>query len=173
MSVSAYALLVGAWSLLRVAELVLSEANTGALLRRGAYEVGAPHHVWLLLMNAAVPMASIAEVAVRNLTFPGLVGWVALVVLVAAEALHWWAIATLWRRWTTRVLVVPGERPTSNGPYRWLRHPGYVGGVVSALALPLVFGAVGAVLLTVAMFAPVVTVRVRAEDAAWARLGTP
>ena len=172
MSVSAYALLVGAWSLLRVAELVLSETNTGPLLSRGAYEVGAAHHIWLLLMNAAVPMASVAEVALRDLTFPGPVGWVALVVLIAAEALHWWAIATLWRRWTTRVLVVPGERPTARGPYRWLRHPGYVGGVASAVALPLVFGAVGAMLLTVTMFAPVVIIRVRAEDAAWARLGT-
>jgi methyltransferase len=170
-SVSAYALLVGAWSLLRVAELVLSEANTGPLLARGAHEVGAPHHVWLLLMNAAVPMASVAEVALRNLTFPGLLGWVALLGLVLAEALHWWAIATLWRRWTTRVLVLPGERAAPSGPYRWFRHPGYVGGVVSAVALPMVYGAAGATLLTVAMFAPVVTVRVRAENAAWARWG--
>jgi methyltransferase len=170
-SLSVYALVVGAWSLLRVAELLLSEVNTGPLLGRGAREVGASHHIWLLLMNAAVPMACVAEVVLRNLTFLGLVGWVALVALVLSEALHWWAIVTLWRRWTTRVLVLPHEQPTSAGPYRWLRHPGYVGGVVSALALPMVVGAIWALLLTVAMYTPVVTLRVRAEDEAWARWG--
>ncbi len=171
MSLSVYALVVGAWSLLRVAELVLSEVNTGPLLARGAHEVGAAHHIWLLLMNAAVPMACVAEVVLRRLTFVGVVGWAALVALVLSEGLHWWAIATLWRRWTTRVLVLPHERPTSAGPYRWLRHPGYVGGVVSALALPMVVGAVGALMLTIAMYTPVVTLRIRAEAEAWARWG--
>jgi methyltransferase len=65
-------------------------------------------------------------------------------------------IASLGRRWTTRVIVVPGTHPVSLGPYRWLRHPNYavvaaeIAVVPLALGLPLfalVFSAANAALL--------------------------
>ena len=46
---------------------------------------------------------------------------------MAAKALKWWAILTLGRFWTFRVIVVPGATLVAGGPYRWLRHPNYVG----------------------------------------------
>ena len=68
-----------------------------------------------------------------------------------------WVIATLGRRWTTRVIVLPGASPVARGPYRWLRHPSYavvaleIAVVPVALGLPLsalVFSAANAALLT-------------------------
>jgi methyltransferase len=61
-----------------------------------------------------------------------------LVLVVLAQALRWWCIRTLGRRWNTRVIVLPGLPLASSGPYRWLPHPNYVAVVVEGFALPLV-----------------------------------
>ena len=54
-------------------------------------------------------------------------------VFAAAKALKWWAILSLGPFWTFRVIVVPGTALVAKGPYRWLRHPNYIG-VVGELA---------------------------------------
>ena len=60
-----------------------------------------------------------------------------LAVVVAANALRWWCIATLGPRWTARVIVLPGVPLVATGPYRWFAHPNYVAVVVEGAALPL------------------------------------
>lgn len=175
MSTTLVVLLVVAWGELRIAELLLSEHDVGPLLARGAQECCAHQHRWLLLANTLPPAATL--LGVRFSTDTGAtvtmtpVQWAALGVLVVAESLHWWAIATLGTRWTTGVYVVPGEQPVHRGPYRLVRHPGYLGGATSAVLLPAVVGAWwGAAVVTVAM-AVVVTLRVRCEDRAWRTVG--
>ena len=66
-----------------------------------------------------------------------------------AKALKWWAMAALGPAWTFRVIVVPGAPIVARGPYRFVRHPNYVG-VVGEL--------VGAALMTDAIvLGPLVT----------------
>ncbi len=60
---------------------------------------------------------------------------------LGAQALRWWAIATLGERWSTRILVVPGEPPVIRGPYRWLRHPNYLAVILEMALVPLAWGA--------------------------------
>ncbi len=52
-----------------------------------------------------------------------------------------WVIASLGRRWTTRVIVVPGAPLVTRGPYRFLRHPNYLVVALEIPVLPLAFGA--------------------------------
>ncbi|MFC6237884.1 isoprenylcysteine carboxylmethyltransferase family protein [Longivirga aurantiaca] len=163
------------WCALRIAEHVLSVLDTVVLREEGAVEACSRQHVPLLLANLAVPALVLAAcwLAVRR-GEPVTVGpatWAWLAVLVVAECVHWWAIATLGRRWTTGVLVLPGEAPVVRGPYRWLRHPGYAAGVTSAVALPLVAGAWVVAAPVAVMFAVVVVLRVRCEDRAWLDVG--
>ena len=49
------------------------------------------------------------------------------VFFVGTKALKWWAILTLGPSWTFRVIVVPGAPLIASGPYRFVRHPNYVG----------------------------------------------
>ena len=158
------------WSAIRLSEFLLSERNVGRLLAAGAFERCRSQHVPLLLANVAV-----AALAVLGRALPGQVpagvSVTALVLLVAAEAVHWWAILTLPSRWTTGVLVIPGEAPCRRGPYRWLRHPGYVGGSLSGAMLPLAAGSWPASLAAGALLAAVVVLRVRCENEAWRSLG--
>ena len=58
-------------------------------------------------------------------------------VFALAKGLKYWAIATLGDRWTFRVLVPPRSTRVAAGPYRFLRHPNYVGvaGELAGMAL--------------------------------------
>ena len=91
----------------------------------------------------------------------------------SAQALRWWCITTLGRRWNTRVIVVPGLPPVTRGPYRLFSHPNYVAVVVEGVALPLVHGAwITAAVFTV-LNAALLSVRIRVENAALRTLPEP
>lgn len=58
---------------------------------------------------------------------------------LGAQALHLWAVLTLGPRWCRRLIVLPGQPPLREGPYRFLRHPIYAALVAECLCLPAVF----------------------------------
>jgi methyltransferase len=96
-----------------------------------------------------------------------------LALVVLAQALRWWCIATLGPRWNTRVVVVPGLPLVRTGPYRFLAHPNYAAVVVEGLALPLVHEAwITAVVFTVAN-AALLSVRLSVENRALRTLPVP
>jgi len=87
------------------------------------------------LMRIAYPgafLAMLVEGAARGSPSPPVLAAGA-AVFAAAKALKWWAILSLGPFWTFRVIVVPGTALVAKGPYRWLRHPNYIG-VVGELA---------------------------------------
>jgi protein-S-isoprenylcysteine O-methyltransferase len=52
-------------------------------------------------------------------------------------ALRWWAIIYLGRFFTVNVTVATDHRVVDSGPYRYIRHPSYTGGLVAFLGLSL------------------------------------
>ena len=96
--------------------------------------------------------------------------WAAgLALFLAAKTLKWWAIVSLGPFWTFRVIIVPGSAPVRRGPYRFLRHPNYIGVVGELVGAALMAGArvagpIGTVLFCALMLRRVV-VENRALDA--------
>jgi methyltransferase len=86
-----------------------------------------------------------------------------------ANGLRYSAIATLGRRWSTRIFVIPGAPLVRGGPYRWLRHPNYVAVVVEFIAAPMLFGAWRTAVVIGVMNAAVLAVRIRCENDALQR----
>ena len=121
-------------------ELALSRRNERILIARGA--VAPPDPVYRT-MRWAYPGAFVAmalEGAVVG-PAPGLVALVGILIIAAAKLLKGWAIATLGVRWSYRVLVIPGAPLVSSGPYRWMRHPNYVGVVGELLGMAVLMAA--------------------------------
>lgn len=165
-----FTLLVGAVALERVAELVVSNRHAAWSLARGGVETGRGHYPVMVVLHTGLLVGALVEVWLRRPDTSWLLAWSSLALVLASQALRWWCIATLGRRWNTRVIVVPDLPPVVGGPYRLLRHPNYVAVVVEGLALPLVHGAwVTAAVFTV-LNAVLLTVRIRVEDAALATL---
>ena len=98
------------WSPLeRLAELVVSKRNAAWSFARGGRRVrprplpgdGRAAH------RPAGRRCSSRRWRPTGRAVPAL-GWTMLALVVAAQALRWWCIATLGPRWNTRVIVVPG-----------------------------------------------------------------
>jgi methyltransferase len=151
----------------RLWELRVSAAHERQLRARGAREHGAGHYPWMVAMHAAWFVSWAAEVMWQGAR-PRPAGVVLALAALAlgAEILRQWAIRTLGRRWTTRVLAVPGEPFTPRGPYRWLRHPNYAAVAIQLVALPLAFGAWRTAILGAVAYGAVLVPRLRAEAAA-------
>jgi methyltransferase len=121
-------------TLQRLAELIIANSNTRALIARGAVEIGRAHYPAMVTMHAAWLIALWLSVGGKGVNLP-LLG-----VFVVLQALRVWVLATLGRRWTTRIIVLPGAPLVTGGPFRFLRHPNYCVVVGEIAVLPLVFG---------------------------------
>lgn len=60
-----------------------------------------------------------------------------LILMVAGLALRWYSIGVLGSSFTCEVTTRPGQEVVQSGPYRWVRHPSYTGGLITVLGLLL------------------------------------
>jgi methyltransferase len=146
----------------RVAELWWARQNERRLFAAGGVEYGRSHLLLIVGLHAAWMLGLWA------LAYDRSVNPVFLVLLLVLQIGRFWVLLTLGRRWTIRIIAIPGERLVAGGPYRYLRHPNYlvVGGEIAvvplALGLPiyaLVFSILNAIVLAI---------RIPAENAALA-----
>ena len=150
---------------LMLVELVISQANERHI--RGLGAVDAPDEVYRT-MRWAYPGSFIAmgvEGVFRGAE-PGLTTAWGLMLFVVAKGLKAWAIGSLGRRWTYRVLVLPGAPLVTRGPYAFMKHPNYVAVVGELVGMALMTGAriTGPVMTLV--FAALLRSRIRAEERA-------
>jgi len=161
-----FLVLLGLVAVERLVELVVSRRNTALSLARGGREYGAGHYPVMVVLHTGLLVGAAVEVLLADRPFVPVLGWPMLVLVIAAQALRWWCIATLGSQWSTRVVVVPGLPLVTSGPYRLMRHPNYLAVVVEGFALPLVHSA----WVTAAVFSAcnlaLLRVRVRVEERA-------
>ncbi|MEM1177173.1 MAG: isoprenylcysteine carboxylmethyltransferase family protein [Acidobacteriota bacterium] len=149
----------------------VAKRHAARLVARGGYPVGDSHFPWMVALHTALLIAAPLEAVVLDRPFTPWLGWPMVVAVALTMALRYWVIATLGDRWTTRVFVVPDEKPVTGGPYRFLRHPNYLAVIVEVAALPLVHGAWLVALVFSALNAWLLTVRIRVEEEALERAG--
>lgn len=145
----------------RLGELVLARRNTARLVAMGGVEHGAGHYPFIVALHSAW-LAGLWIIAWDQPVQPL---WLAAYLVL--QAMRAWTVLSLGRRWTTRIITVPGEAPVRRGPYRFLPHPNYLVVIAEIAVLPLVFGAWSYALAFSALNAAVLAVRLRAETAAW------
>ena len=149
-------------TLQRIGELVVARHNMRKLMARGAVEVGSGHYPLIVAVHTAWLLS--LWLFGRHQS----VNVAALALYLALQGLRCWVLWTLGSRWTTRIIVLPGEPLVAAGPYRWMSHPNYavVAGEIAVLpwALDLPWLAVVFTVLNAAVLA----IRLRAENRALA-----
>jgi len=160
-------LILGLVTLQRLGELILARRNTDRLRAHGAYEVAAGHYPLIVGLHAAWLAGLWYFVVWRRPDMAVSLIWLG--VFVVLQALRVWVIATLGRRWTTRIMVLPGAPLVAGGPYRFVSHPNYCVVAAEILVLPLVFGLIGYGLVFSVLNAAILWIRIRAEEAALGR----
>lgn len=161
-----YSALLLATAIERLVEVRVSNRNAAWSFARGGQEYGRGHFPTMVALHTAFLLGCLAEPWLLDRPFIPAIGYPALALALACQALRWWVITTLGPRWNTRVIVVPGLPRVTGGPFRYLRHPNYLAVVLEGIALPLIHGAwVTAAAFTV-LNAVLLRTRIRTEDAA-------
>lgn len=154
----------------RIAELVVSKRNLTWSFEQGGIEYGRSHYKYMVVIHVGLLAGSLIEVWVVRPELNPLLSWGMFALALGSQALRWWCISTLGKRWNTLVVIIPGLPVISNGPYRWFKHPNYVAVVVEGFALPLVGFAWRTALIFTILNACVLTFRLKSENAALATL---
>jgi methyltransferase len=155
-------------ALQRAAELVYANRNSRRLLSAGAIEHGRRHYPLLVLLHAAWLAAVFFLVPPEAPVI-----WPLIAVYLLLQAARLWAVASLGRFWTTRVITLPGAPLVRRGPYRWLKHPNYLIVAAEIAVLPLAFGAWALALGFSLANAGLLAARIRVENEALAPRRAP
>lgn len=147
----------------RLVELWIARRNTRRLLAAGAREFGRSHYPLIVALHASWLIALWLLAPGRDID-PALLFLFAILQLGRI-----WVIASLGRRWTTRIIVPPDAPLVRRGPYRYAKHPNYIIVVLEIAALPLAFGLWQVALVFSILNAAVLAIRIREENRALAQ----
>ena len=120
--------------------------RAGAADRKSTLAVSAcaavPVIGFVLAMKANSSLATFLPRWFRDAVLPGepVIGWCGVVVAAAGVGLRLWAVLKLRARYTRTLLIQDGHSIERGGPYRWCRHPGYLGSLLVLNGIALASG---------------------------------
>ena len=156
-------------TLQRVLEFVIARRNTKKLIGRGGFEVGSNRH-WFVVGLQLLWLAALWYVVLYQNPATDMRWIYAYVVLEAARG---WVVAAFGSRFTTKVIVVPGENLPDKGFISWLRHSNYLVVAAEIFILPMAFGSWALALVFGILNAALLGWRIRSEEAALKPLREP
>jgi protein-S-isoprenylcysteine O-methyltransferase Ste14 len=89
--------------------------------------------------------------------------WLGVTLFAAGGALRLWPVFVLGDRFSGLVAIQPGHRLATSGVYGVIRHPSYLGLLISTLGWGLAFGS-GIGVLLAALLVPPLLARIKAEE---------
>src|SRR5215216_5706695 len=111
----------------RLMELRLSARHERRILDLGGREHAPVQFQVMRWMHIAWFVATVVEVFGLQRPFHPALALVSCLIFGVGQALRYAAIRTLGDRWTVRVMTLPGAKPVTQGIYRFIRHPNYLG----------------------------------------------
>jgi len=142
-----------------------ASANERAQRARGGIEPAGDVYRVMRLAYPGAFLAMFIEGFLRPVPAPAML-LAGAALFLAAKALKWWAILSLGPFWTFRVIVVPGARLVAAGPYRWVRHPNYVGVIGELAGAALMIGSPVTGVAGIATFGWLIVRRIAVEERA-------
>ena len=102
----------------------------------------------------------------RIAPLPGMPGiaWAGVMLGAIGVAIRMWAVLTLRERYTRTLLTHEQHVVERGGPYRWVRHPGYLGSLLTLNGLAMASGSAVVLVASLAATIAAYAYRIRVED---------
>jgi len=146
-----------------------SEIRFGAKARSHAAGVSDRGSTLAVSLASAVPVAGfvLAMKGRMPVVLPGMpiVAWVGVGLGALGLVLRLWAVLMLRERYTRTLLLQEGHSIERGGPYRFVRHPGYLGSLLCLNGIALASGNLLVLLASIAATFAAYAYRVQVEDA--------
>ena len=144
---------------LTVSAIGVKQETQGHLLQ----SVGIMLAIIAAFLLPRLPMFSFLNVASTNPVIDSL----GVIMCAAGMVFLVWARQNLGRNWSQTVSIKKGHELVTSGPYRYVRHPMYAGGIIACIGSAIVVG--GAWILLLVILGLIFLWRVGAEDRLMAR----
>jgi methyltransferase len=135
---AAYIALLVLVGLERLIEVGISNRNQRKMKEQGAQKIPEPHYPWLVLFHATVPVGAGLEVLLLHRPLIPALAIPMTALFVLSNLLRWWVIHLLGGLWNVQIMDSSRLGVVTSGPYRWVRHPNYVGVVLEVFSLPMI-----------------------------------
>lgn len=158
------------YALYRLWELVYySLFNEAEMRKRGAKEYGKGVSTLIKVLFIIIFPAAILEyfLARQALNIYWVGTWSLIIALAAL--FRFWVIQTLGGRggyWTVKILIFPGQKLVTRGPYKYFRHPNYFSLIFEILALTLVLKTYFTFFLIFPFYCILIYLRIKEEEKA-------
>lgn len=95
---------------------------------------------------------------------PVLGQWLGVGIMLIGIAIHIWSVKTLGKFYSRSLIVQKEHRIVQEGPYKILRHPGYLGAILIGLGFGLAVGNMYVFWLIVLVMVPMYVFRISQEE---------
>ncbi len=135
-------------------------------LERGESDRGSTDLIVVAFSLAALsvlagPVLDYYQISVLNST---LIGWLGIILAMLGIALRVWAFRTLGRFYTRTLRIAENQHIVQEGPYHWIRHPGYLGVILMWIGAALATTNWLAVLIIVIVLPTAYYYRIQTEE---------
>jgi len=157
---------LAALGLQRILELLYARRTARIILRRGGLAIRPDGMAALVTVHALFFVGAAAEAAWAPWTSTT---WLPLgaAFFATGQLLRYWSMVVLRWRWNTRVFVVPTQPLVTTGPYRFVRHPIYLGVVLELAGFAMLDGLWATLVGITLLNGVALRRRIGIESAAW------
>ena len=148
----------------RIVELFIAKKNEKLMLAKGAYEVGATHYPFMILLHISFFVCLLIEVIYIK-SFATL-NYNLLIVFLLLQLLRVWCLVSLGPFWNTKIIILPGAEVVVKGPYSFMRHPNYLVVCLEIAVLPLMFQAYVTAICFTILNVIILSIRISIEEKA-------
>ncbi len=92
--------------------------------------------------------------------------YLGILMMIFGESLRQWSTYTLGRYFTGPVVIIKGHKLLIKGPYRFVRHPGYLGGLIALTGIGVAVQSWGAVIAALLIACVAYSYRIYLEEKA-------
>lgn len=156
-----------------ISRLIVAQVNPDQLTERGTGMAADNAKRWdrslSMLVGLVLPVVVLIVVGLDHRgswspVFPVWVSTAAIILLILGYTLATWAfVVNRFFSGVVRIQHERGHHVISDGPYRFVRHPGYLGGLISIVATPVLLGSLWG-LVPAAIYLAVLITRTELED---------
>lgn len=144
-------------------EILLNRTKKSKVVQKSS-DKGTLNIIWLAILFAI----SLAIIIMYNINLPFSnnfsVPYLGIFLIIVGVIIRAWAIISLWKSFTVDVAIDENQKLKTNGLYKLIRHPSYLGNLISFIGLGLSFNNILSFLVIASLVISAFLYRIRIEE---------
>lgn len=153
------------WGIWFLMEILLNRTKKSKVVKKSS-DKGTLNIIWLAILFAI----SLGIILMYNLNLPFSnnlsVPYLGIFLIIVGVIIRAWAIISLWKSFTVDVAIDENQKLKTNGLYKLIRHPSYLGNLISFIGLGLSLNNILSFLIITILVGSAFLYRIKIEEKA-------